>query len=72
MPLVESLPTPGFTRRAEQRPLRAAPDLPALTAPRLMDRVRERIRGLHYSLRTEEVYRSELRRAVRHRLERPG
>ena len=73
MPLVESLPTPGFTRRAEQRPLCAAPDLPALTAPRLMDRVRERIRGLHYSLRTEEVYTSWCRAFIRfHGLRHPA
>jgi integron integrase len=73
MPLVGSLSTPGFTRRAEQRPLCAAPDLPALTAPRLMDRVRERIRGLHYSLRTEEVYTSWCRAFIRfHGLRHPA
>lgn len=73
MPLVEPLLTPGFTRRAEMRPLRVAPDLPALTAPRLLDRVRERIRGLHYSLRTEEVYTYWCRAFIRfHGLRHPA
>jgi integron integrase len=31
-------------------------ELPALQAPRLLDQVRERLRYLHYSLRTEEAY----------------
>ena len=30
--------------------------LPPLRATRLLDQVRERVRGLHYSLRTEEAY----------------
>jgi integrase len=30
--------------------------LPPLRAARLLDQVRERVRGLHYSLRTEEAY----------------
>ena len=30
--------------------------LPALRAPKVLDQLRERIRYLHYSLRTEEVY----------------
>jgi integron integrase len=34
----------------------SSPDLPALQAPRLLDQVRERVRYLHYSLRTEEAY----------------
>lgn len=37
-------------------PPRQAPTLPPLQAPRLLDQVRERIRFLHYSLRTEETY----------------
>jgi integron integrase len=56
MPAAVSSPSLGFTRRAELRPVPSGPALPALQAPRLLDRVRERIRGLHYSLRTEEVY----------------
>jgi integrase len=31
-------------------------NMPALQSPRLLDQVRERIRYLHYSLRTEEAY----------------
>jgi integron integrase len=34
----------------------AAPALPPLRAGRLLDQVRERIRYLHYSIRTEEAY----------------
>jgi hypothetical protein len=34
----------------------AAPALPALRSVRLLDRLRERIRLLHYSRRTEEAY----------------
>jgi integron integrase len=34
----------------------SSPVLPALQAPRLIDQVRERVRYLHYSLRTEEAY----------------
>ena len=32
------------------------PPLPPLQSPRLLDQVRERIRYLHYSLRTEQAY----------------
>ncbi|GAA4412510.1 integron integrase [Quisquiliibacterium transsilvanicum] len=39
--------------------------LPAPGAPRLLDRVRERIRYLHYSLRTEEAYVHWIRAYVR-------
>ncbi len=42
----------------DRRLLRPAPvvELPALRAVRLLDQVRERLRMLHYSLRTEEAY----------------
>lgn len=39
-----------------RRPTTSSIDLPPLQAPRLLDQVRERIRYLHYSLRTEEAY----------------
>ena len=44
--------------RAAGRPRRAdrTVALPPLRATRLLDQVRERVRGLHYSLRTEEAY----------------
>ena len=35
---------------------RPAAALPALRSARLLDRVRERIRYLHYSIRTEDAY----------------
>lgn len=41
--------------RAPLRP-QVAQDLPPLRAPRLLDQVRERIRYLHYSRRTEKAY----------------
>jgi Phage integrase, N-terminal SAM-like domain len=34
----------------------SVPRLPPLQAPRLLDQVRERVRYLHYSLRTEQAY----------------
>lgn len=42
----------------DRRLLRPAPvvELPALRAVRLLDQMRERLRMLHYSLRTEEAY----------------
>jgi integron integrase len=44
---------------------RALPtDAPALPPPRLLDRVRDRIRFLHYSLRTEQAYVDWIRRYV--------
>jgi integrase len=44
--------------RAAGAPRRAvgAAALPPLQATRLLEQVRERVRGLHYSLRTEEAY----------------
>ncbi len=42
----------------DRRSLRPAPvvELPALRAVRLLDQLRERLRMLHYSMRTEEAY----------------
>lgn len=42
--------------RAALRPAPAAPALPALRSTKVLDRLRERIRLLHYSRRTEEAY----------------
>ena len=42
------------------------PPLPPLQSPRLLDQVRERIRYLHYSLRTEQAYVHWVRAFVRH------
>jgi integron integrase len=54
------------------RPAGAAA-LPPLQSPRLLDRVRERVRGLHYSLRTEEAYVFWCRAFVRfHGLRHPA
>ena len=47
--------------------------MPPLRATRLLDRVRERVRGLHYSLRTEEAYVYWTRAFVRfHGLRHPS
>ena len=47
------------------------PPLPALQSSRLLDQVRERIRCLHYSIRTEEAYVHWVRAFVRfHELKR--
>ena len=49
-----------------------SPPLPPLQAPRLLDQVRERIRYLHYSLRTEQAYVHWVRAFVRfHRMRHP-
>ena len=42
--------------RTDFRPVAATAALPPLKSVRLLDQVRERIRLLHYSLRTEEAY----------------
>ena len=42
--------------RAALRPAAALPALPALRSTKVLDRLRERIRLLHYSRRTEEAY----------------
>ena len=44
----------------------ASPPLPPLQSPRLLDQVRERVRYLHYSLRTEQAYVYWTRAFVRH------
>ncbi len=61
--------------RAAARPLgpAGAAMLPPLRATRLLDQVRERVRGLHYSLRTEEAYVFWCRAFVRfHGLRHPA
>jgi integron integrase len=50
---------------ARRAPAAGAPALPPLRAPRLLDQVRERIRYLHYSLRTERAYVHWVRAFVR-------
>lgn len=50
---------------AAMRPLPGRPPHPPLRATRLLDQVRERIRYLHYSLRTEEAYVYWVRAYVR-------
>jgi integron integrase len=42
--------------RAALRPPRSTPQLPALRSTKVLDQLRERIRLLHYSRRTEEAY----------------
>jgi len=44
----------GEVRRKALRPEVVSATLPALTAPRLLDQLRERIRFLHYSRSTEQ------------------
>jgi integron integrase len=51
----------GSARTAPHRPL----SLPALRSQRLLDQVRERVRYLHYSLRTEQAYVHWVRAFVR-------
>ncbi len=47
--------------------------LPLLRAPRLLDQIRERIRYLHYSIRTEEAYVHWTRAYVRfHKMRHPA
>lgn len=47
--------SPEPDSRHHLRP-RHSPDLPPLRATRVLDQLRERLRLMHYSLRTEEVY----------------
>jgi integron integrase len=63
--------------RAALRPPRPAPRLPALRSTKVLDQLRERIRLLHYSRRTEEAYvhwcRAFIRfHGIRHPLEMGG
>jgi len=51
--------------RAAARPEVAAQVLPPLQSPRLLDQVRERIRLMHYSRRTEQAYVHWVRAFVR-------
>lgn len=51
---------------SRQRPAPIAPVLAPATAPRLLDQVRERVRSLHYSQRTEDAYVHWIRAFVRH------
>ena len=44
----------------------ASPSLPPLQSVRLLDQMRERVRYLHYSLRTEQAYVYWVRAFVRH------
>ncbi len=60
-------------RRATLRPAPALPPLPALHSVKLLDRLRERIRLLHYSRRTEEAYVHWARAFIRfHDLRHPA
>ena len=62
-------------QRAALRPAPSAstaPALPALRSPRLLDRLRERIRWLHYSRSTEQAYVYGCRSFIRfHNLRHP-
>jgi site-specific recombinase XerD len=50
----------------------SVPQLPPLQAHRLLDQVRERVRYLHYSIRTEQAYVHWVRAFVRfHRMRHP-
>lgn len=49
------VPFPALPPRKHLRP-RGTPDLPPLRATRVLDQLRERLRFMHYSVRTEEVY----------------
>ena len=54
-------------------PLLAVQPLPALRSERLLDQVRERVRYLHYSIRTEQAYVHWVAAFVRfHRMRRPS
>ena len=58
--------------RNSLRPI-AVKELPPLKAPRLLDQVRERIRMMHYSLRTEQAYVHWCRALIRfHGLKHPA
>ena len=52
------MPAQGSARtpRENLRPRSTPAQLPPLRAPRVLDQLRERLRFMHYSLRTEEVY----------------
>ena len=63
---------PAVAARGSMRPA-SEEALPPLRATRLLDQVRERVRSLHYSLRTEEAYVHWCRAFVRfHGLRHPA
>lgn len=63
--------TPMMARRAPQP--EAGANLPPLRAPKLLDQLRERIRYLHYSRRTEQAYVHWCRAFIRfHGLRHPA
>ena len=74
MPLPASVDLVAPAVTGHGRPLSVAgPALPPLRAGRLLDQVRERARGLHFSLRTEEAYVHWCRAFVRfHGLRHPA
>ena len=53
---MHALTTAPGSRRADLRPATPAPSLAPLRSTRVLDQLRERIRMLHYSRRTEEAY----------------
>ena len=62
----------GGSARRTLRPAKLEPDLPPLQSARLLDQLRERIRFLHYSARTEDAYVHWVRAFVRfHHLRHP-
>lgn len=64
-PVAAPCPVGASGPAGRARPVRALA-LPPLKSPRLLDQVRERVRGLHYSLRTEEAYVYWCRAFIRH------
>jgi integron integrase len=63
----------GARSRRDPRPPGASPALPPLRAPRLLDQLRERVRTLHYSRRTEQAYVHWCRAYIRfHGLRHPA
>lgn len=55
-PSAASLPAPVRVRYGPSPPQCSEPTIAPSKAPRLLDQLRERIRFLHYSLRTEQAY----------------
>lgn len=66
------VPLPALTPRKYLRPKRSV-ELPPLRSTRVLDQLRERIRLMHYSLRTEEVYAYWVKAFIRfHGLRHPA
>ncbi|HJV71274.1 integron integrase [Ideonella sp.] len=64
---------PAEVRRADLRPAAPAAEQPPLRSPRLLDQLRERVRLLHYSRRTEQAYVHWCRAFIRfHGLRHPA